>query len=210
MGGFGSGRQGGRPTADASRRVEIGWMIKTRRAIPGALVHGSLSWNCGGEPAGSISYEADMRDLDAAELRLSYTRGSEPDREHVRQTVRLTYTTPNYGGRRWWMVCPYSGRRVGKLYLPAWGDRFAGRVAWRLGYQCQRVERSQRPFEKLFRLQKKLGCDQGWEAGLYRPKGMWRRTFERHLDRYFELDEQCGAAMGSVLDRLTNGEWRKG
>ena len=36
-----------------------------------------------------------------------------------------------------------------------------------------------------------LGCDAGWEAGLYRPKGMWHRTFDRHFERYLELDDEC-------------------
>lgn len=202
MGGFGSGRTGGRPTADASRRIDLAWLIRTGRAVPGSLRYGSLSWNIGGEPAGSISYEADMRDLDAPELRLSFTRGSEPDREHVRQTVRLTWTRPHYGGRRWWFTCPYSGRRAGKLYLPPWGDRFAGRAAWRLGYQSQRVEHSQRPFDAMFRLQKKLGCNEGYDGGLFRPKGMHRRTFERHLDRYLELDAQCAVTMCGLVNRL--------
>ncbi len=108
-----------------SKRIDLAWMIRTGRAHPGSLCWGTLSWNCGGEPAGSISYEADMRDPYNSELRLSYTRGSEPDREHVKQTVRPTFTKPNYGGRRWWMICPYRHIRVGKLYLPAGGDRFA-------------------------------------------------------------------------------------
>lgn len=202
MGGFNSGRTGGRPTADMSKRIDIAWMIRKRLAVPGCMVAGTLRWNIGGDPAGSISYTADMTDLDAAELRLSYTRGEGDEREHVKQRVRMTYTEPNYGGRRWWMICPYRGNRCGKLYLPNWGDRFAGRQAWRLGYRSQRVAHRDRPFEKLFRLQKKLGCDQGWEAGLYRPKGMHRRTFERHLERYWELDERCGAEMMGLLARL--------
>lgn len=201
MGGMGSGRHGGRPTADMCNRIDIAWMIRTKRVIPGCLVTGSLTWTCGGHPAGSVGYEADMRQPDGGELRLIYTRGSGADKEHVRQTIRLTYTEPNYGGRRWWMICPYSGRRVGKLYLPRGGDRFAGRMAWRLGYQSQRVERSQRPFEALFRLQRKLGCEQGWEAPLIKPKGMWWRTFDRHLDRYEGLDERCAVAMAGVFGR---------
>lgn len=202
MGGFGSGRQGGRPTADLSRRIDIAWMIGTGRAVPGQWISGMLSWNLGGEPSGSISYEADMRDPEAAELRLSYTRGPESARESVRQVIRLTYTEPHFGGRRWWMICPYRHNRVGKLYMPNGGDRFAGRVAWRLGYQSQRVAHRDRPFEKLFRLQKKLGCSQGWEAGLFRPKGMWHRTFERHLARYWKLDEQCAGEMMALMSRL--------
>lgn len=202
MGGWGSGRSGGRPTADASKRIDIGWMIRTGRAVPGQWLRGTLSWSSGGLPAGWISYEADMRDLDAAELRLSYTREGEPDRESVKQTVRLVYTLPNYGGRRWWMICPYRHNRVGKLYLPNGGDRFAGRHAWRLGYQSQRLAHRDRPFEKLFRLQKKLGCDQGYEMGIYRPKGMWRRTYDRHWQEYEAIERECDFEMALVMDRF--------
>ncbi len=143
-----------------------------------------------------------MRDPHASELRLSYNRTANAEREEVRQAIRLVYTEPNYGGRRWWMICPYSGRRVGKLYLPNGGDRFASRKAWRLGYHSQRVARRDRPFEKLFRLQRKLGSEQGWEAHLRRPKGMHQKTFERHLERYYELDAECGVEMMRLIGLL--------
>ena len=202
MGGYNSGRWGGRPTTNMSLRIDIAWMIRTGRARPGALVTGTLSWSIGTEAAGSINYRADMCDPTLSYLHLSYQRTGDGQRETAMQSIRLEFTEPNYGGRRWWMVCPSRDVRVGKLYKPNGGDCFAGRKAWRLGYNSQRIEHSQRPFEKLFRLQRKLGQEQGWDAGLERPKGMWHRTFERHLDRYDELDEQCGLAMAGVVLRL--------
>ncbi len=202
MGGFGSGRYSGRPTANMSKRIDIAWMIRVGWAVPGRQTSGILRWSVGDEPTGSISYVADMTDPAASELRLSYTRGEGANRENVTQTVRLTSTEPNYGGRRWWMICPYRGNRVGKLYMPNGGDRFAGRRAWRLGYNSQRVAHSDRPFEKLFRLQRKLGSEQGWEAYPTRPKGMWRRTYERHLERYEQLDAECNLGMFSLLSRM--------
>jgi hypothetical protein len=206
MGGFGSGSYGGRPTADASLRIDLAWMLRTGRARHGAFLAGSLNWTCGGEPSGSIGYRAIMHQPGEERLELFYTRGSGADAEQISQTVRLCHTVPHYGGKRWWMICPYRHNRVGKLYLPPGGDRFASRQAWRLGYQCQRDAARDRPFERLFRLQKKLGCDQGWEAGLQRPKGMWNRTFDRHLERYWELDEECAIEMASMMARL--GGWR--
>ena len=144
-------------------------------------------------------------------LELKYTRGSGDDAETINQTVRLTFTEPNYGGKRWWMVCPYRNIRVGKLYLPPGGDRFASRKAWRLSYQSQRDAARDRPFERLFRLQKKLGCELGWGNYPTRPKGMWWRTYERHMDEYWERDAQCAVEMASMMARLTGrlGEgWR--
>lgn len=202
MGGYGSGRYGGRPTADASLRIDLAWMLRTGRASAGAWRSGSLSWNRGGEDAGSINYQAIMHEPGTERLELAYMRGSGDDREQVRQTVRLCHTVPHYGGRRWWMICPYRNIRVGKLYLPPGGDRFASRQAWRLGYQCQRDAARDRPFERLSRLQKKLGSEQLWGAGLLRPKGMWHRTFERHLERYWELDEECAAVIMAMSLRL--------
>jgi hypothetical protein len=185
-----------------SKKVDLAWMIRTERAVPGQWISGSLSWNCGGEPAGSIGYVANMEDPHDSYLRLNYWRGSGDEREHVDQQIHLVFTEPNFGGRRWWMICPFRGNRVAKLYLPNWGDRFAGRRAWRLGYQSQRVAHRDRPFEKLFRLQRKLGSEQGWEAGLRRPKGMHLKTFERHLDRYEELDAECAAHMMAWIGLL--------
>lgn len=202
MGGWGSGRTSGRPTVDASLRIDLAWMFRTGRAKAGAHLFGSLHWTCGGEPSGSITYSAIMDTPGEERLELTFTRGSGDGREHVRQTVRLCFTRPQYGGKRWWMICPYRHIRVGKLYLPPGGDRFASRQAWRLGYQCQRDAARDRPFERLFRLQKKLGCNQGWEAGLRRPKGMWNRTFERHLERYMDLDAECAVEVMAMMGRF--------
>ena len=79
------------------------------------------------------------------------------------------------------------------------GIAFASRQAWRLGYQSQRHASRDRPFEALSRLQKKLGCNEGWEQPIQRPKGMWRRTFRRHEERYWELDAECAAQMMVVI-----------
>ncbi len=202
MGGWGSGRSGGRPTADASLRIDLAWMLRTGQAKEGAHISGTLRWTCRGEPSGSITYTASMHQPGEERLELSYSRGSGDEQEQVRQTVRLCHTVPRYGGKRWWMICPFRHIRVGKLYLPPGGDRFASRQAWRLGYQSQRDAARDRPFERLARLQKKVGSEQGWETPLKRPKGMWNRTFERHLKRYWQLDEQCAAEMMVMMLRL--------
>jgi hypothetical protein len=202
MGGYGSGNSTGRPTADASLRVDIGWMIRTRRVVPGSLMSGTLHWTLGGEPSGSISYRADMLDCTNAKLTLIYTRGSGDGKEDVRQDIRLTSTSPHYGGSRWWMICPFRGHRVGKLYLPGGGDRFASRKAWRLGYQSQRTAWHDRPFARVQRIQARLGCRQGYEEWIRRPKGMWHRTFARHWAEFEAANKQCDRIMDTILARL--------
>lgn len=121
MGGFGSGRGGGRPTAEQSLRIDLAWMLREGLAREGSKVPGTLRWNCGGEPAGSISYVANMSEPGDEGLLLKFSRGEGGGSESVEQRLRLTYTEPNFGGKRWWMICPYRGLRVGKLYLPPGG-----------------------------------------------------------------------------------------
>lgn len=201
MGGYNSGRRNGRPIAEDSMRIDLAWMIRNARAVPGHYVSGVLRWSSRGASIGSISYVADMCDGDSGRLTLSYRRGKSGDMKEVEQVVPLSCTPLYFGGRRWWMHCPISKRRVGKLYLPLGGDVFASRGAWRLGYRSQRVSGRDKPFERLFRLQRKLGHEEGWEAGLRRPKGMWQRTFERHFDRYIDLEGECDMIMQGLLER---------
>jgi len=64
-------------------------------------------------------------------IRLEYTitnhRSGEPFPVDYR--VELATTRPHFGGLRWWFVCPFSGRRVRKLYLHRVSEYFASRQA---------------------------------------------------------------------------------
>lgn len=177
-------------------------MLRTGRACEGTHVWGNLHWTCGGQDAGSISYAAKMHEPGCERLELTFTNIRQGGREKMRQTITLTHTQPNYGGKRWWMLCPVNGRRVAKLYLPCGGDIFASRKAWQLGYQSQREGRRDRAFGRLFQLQKKLGCNQGWEQPIFKPKGMWERTWQRHLAEYYALDAECAMEMMGLISRL--------
>lgn len=199
MGGWGSGRQYGKPVAEECLRVDLGWMLRKGLALPGSYRTGTLSWSCGGQPSGSVSYKADMTDPDNSRLILTYTRGTGDDAEYVVQDIALTYSLPHYGGRRWWMICPYRGHRISILYKPGNGDRFASRKAWRVHYKSQRVAGRDKPFEALFKIQKRLGCEEGWEMPIRRPKGMWHRTYARLENRYWDLNDQCTLQMMAMI-----------
>ena len=91
-------------------------------------------------PHATIRYEADLRDTDNAWLWLHYRANGEA----VNYKVQLVTTKPNYGGRRWWFICPIvrrdggPPRRVAKLYLPSGSKYFGSREAYGLTYtSCQ-------------------------------------------------------------------------
>ena len=197
MGGFGSGRYGGRPLTGQCLYLELGWMLKTGRAKDGAHIDNVLSWHCGGEESGSVRCSARMDQPECERLELSWRLISTG--EQVRQTIDLDYTEPNYGGKRWWLVCPYQGTRANKLYLPSGGSKFASRQAYRLGYRSQRLTPADQTFERLFRLQRKLGSPEGWGGILLRPKGMWRRTYDRHFEQWMDLEDDCNRVAAAIM-----------
>lgn len=183
-------------------RIDLGWMIRAGLAMPGRDKTGTLNWTYDGDPAGSLSYEARMADADNARLVLTFTRKMDGKPDDVRQEIRLVCTRPHFGGQRWWMICPYQGHRIGKLYLPNGAGRFASRTAWRVGYRSQQSASRDRPFDRLNRLQRRLGCREGYDALIKRPKGMWHRTHERHEARYRELSRACDSEMMAALEIL--------
>jgi hypothetical protein len=70
--------------------------------------------------------------------------------------VQLVTTKPNYGGHRWWFICPIvrrdggPPRRVAKLYLPSGCKYFGSREAYGLTYtSCQESGKSRGLFRRL-------------------------------------------------------------
>jgi hypothetical protein len=72
------------------------------------------------------------------------TRDDRKRDRSVRDRIRLVWTVPTYGGQRWWFLCPRTGRRTTKLYVPDGGRHFWSRDAYGLGYACQREDRFSR------------------------------------------------------------------
>lgn len=179
-------------------------LMKRRAWIQnGGCGSGTLRWSVNGHETGSIGYSYNMGEPDYGwmELRFTWTPyGREP--QPVTQRIALSCSRPNYGGQRWWLLCPVTNERVTKLHLPPGGGKFASREAWGLGYKSQRVSRSDRTLQKLFKLQEKLGGELGWDQGLSKPKGMWRRTYDQHLEQYHRLDGMVTVDMMRMFGML--------
>ena len=81
---------------------------------PGSYVAGTMQWTLTrtGEERANISYVANLVDPADAWVRLIYTSttratGAKVDNDY---RVRLETTRPNFGGLRWWFLCPITGR----------------------------------------------------------------------------------------------------
>jgi hypothetical protein len=182
--------------------LDLAGLMRLGPIREGMTAHGELAWSQNGEQIQAIRFRLHLRRVDEASLTLQYQlcSANRQPRE-ISQEIQLAHTRPNFGGRRWWLRCPVTGERARTLYLPPAGERFASRKAWGLAYRVETLNRFDRPFEKLFRAQRRLGHPQSLAAGLERPKGMWRRTFARHAKRFAVLDLNCAEKISVMIER---------
>jgi hypothetical protein len=115
-------------------------------------------------------------------MRLRYTTtqwdGTKHDAEYW---VGLATTPQPFDGRRWWWVCPRTGERVSKLYLPPGALTFASRRAYRLAYRSQRETPHDRAIRRAFKLHHRLGATGGIGDPIPKPKSMrWERRRDLH------------------------------
>jgi hypothetical protein len=167
LGGLGSGWQGSKKaTVECSLVLTASDLIRKKALVPGAWTRGSWGWTYEGEdrPHATIGYEANLTDLENGWLRLHYRRNEQA----VDYKVRLETTRPNFGGLRWWFICPLvrrdggPPRRVAKLYLPPGGTYFGSREGYGLTYtSCQESR-------KLHGLCRRLAAEMGMDEATVR------------------------------------------
>jgi len=155
MGGYGSGWRGQKKaTVEDALVLTASSLVRKKALVPGVWTVGTWGWTYEGEkvPHATIGYEADLTDEGNACLRLHYRRNAEA----VDYKVRVVTTVPNYGGRRWWFICPLlrddggPPRRVAKLYLPPGSKYFGSREGYGLTYtSCQESGRHRALFRRL-------------------------------------------------------------
>ncbi len=130
MGGRLSGRSGGRPTIEGCGAIMLSldelMAMRRGRDVFGVVCSGQVASNpysinvavrLGPEMQGGLTI---------THLAFNHLSSEVPAASY---TVDLVAVPGQFGGRRWFMLCPRSGRRVLKLYLPNGAPWFAGREA---------------------------------------------------------------------------------
>lgn len=173
----------------------------------GFTTSGSWRWTREGEEIASVAYLATLGD-DAGTLTLDYSQHDRNtgDSKVIVCSILLVTLPCRYGGRIWYFICPYTGRRARKLYK--WGpiDWFCHREAIKPKptYASQRCGGSDRIMAQRWALRYKLG-DQ--YSDLFdepmKPKWMRWRTFQRYLDRDAELDARESVYFVRLFGRLS-------
>lgn len=182
MGGHGSGRKGGRPTVESCLTLNLSHLFKSGALKPGAAISDVLRWTNvrTGQEVASVGFEAQLGTEDGLiRLRWTSTDHRSGEKRQCETSIALTTSLQHFGGRRWYFLCPRTGRRATRLHLPSGADAFATQAAHRLGYRSQCQTPYDRAVCQAFKLRERLGDHNPIGSYVDRPKGMHRRTFER-------------------------------
>ncbi len=187
MGGYGSGRRiDSKKTTESQCQIDVRVMKKQGALVPGAT--GKISWQHCDKETGSIGYRTEDK-----RLILNYQRRQKDgDWQSIEQVIPLTWTYPNYGGKRTWFLCPHCCRRVAIVYG---GNYFFCRCCHNLSYSCQQESRE----DRLMRRARTIRCRLGGGANLLepfplKPKNMHWKTYEE-LRREAETAHQKSLAL---------------
>ena len=201
MGGYGSGRPGGKAKVESCCSLDVNLLSKAGCLRPG--FEGGLEWSAGGEQVARIGLIAT-----ASQLILSYRAScNDGDWVSVEETVPLARSSCRFGGMRSFFVCPGEkdgrpcGRRVTKLYLG--GRYFLCRHCYGLAYASQSEARPYRLQRRADKRKTALGGGPGSSSLLPKPKGMHWRTYNRYVDEIQAAEAQAFSAflMGRRLGK---------
>ena len=180
------GRPLQRYPVESAYRLDLAKLRRWGWLRPGNLTTGTMRW---AYPWGDPEEALVTLNLGPAQILSVQFKGE------AAQLIHLESSPQRFGGVRWWLVCPSSGRRCRVLYKPNGGRSFASRQAWGLVYRTQQMSPADRATHRMHTLAEPLGGDCDMPL---KPKWMRWRTFERKAEKLAEAER---AADGYFLER---------
>ncbi|ANY85147.1 hypothetical protein BB934_43915 (plasmid) [Microvirga ossetica] len=196
---------GGRPTVENSITLDVRHLPRAGLVL-GRTQSGTLQWMwSNNRPSCQAAYQAHLGE-DTGLLHLMNITCFDPYGRfgHLpSQSIRLVATTPPYGGRRWWFVCPQTGQRVMKLHLPPDARVFASRQAYGLGYAIQREGAGEQARRRARRARARIGGSSNLLEKLpTKPKWMRWATYWRYVEACHQADRQTLAFLISSTEKM--------
>ena len=162
-----------RNTVEECLSLDTAWL--NRNGYFSGYRSGSIQWkDSAGDVSSSIgivvSVDAESNLDSYVQFNYTVSNNFNGEKKNKDYKIHLDATRCNFGGVRYWFVCPlsvedqYCGKRVGKIYLPPGGDYFGCRYCYDLTYRCQKEHDSRldrllnNPAEFLAQLESKKNC----------------------------------------------------
>lgn len=132
---------------DLNKKIDLAWLKK--KNLLNGYASTDIIWTTtsawGKTRKSSASINIDTSNPDNKYLRIYYTQTNRDtgDKRDFDYKILITTTPCNYGGTRYWFICPwykngiYCGKRVRVLYMG--GDYFACRHCYNLTYDSRNI-----------------------------------------------------------------------
>jgi len=201
----------GRYYFDAKTTVEQATQLSIFKLKEFGLLRGyaatTLTWTrkLSGKQS-SIGIIVNIQDEPYVKVNYTITDRNTDEKTDYDYKINLTTTPCNFGGVRYWFVCPlsvngvYCGRRTGTLYLASGGRYFGCRHCYNLSYES----RNECRLGRFGQLRYILKADRQYEE-LYKSikRWTWRGRPTRKVRRLEKLEHKMDsavAASGLMLD----------
>jgi hypothetical protein len=190
-------RQRQRACLEGGRRLDLNRLIRIGVVKPGAAAgpHAILWTGSDQITIGTIT--ADMTGT-VGWLRIQI--GS------LDQSITLLPCPRHFGGRQWYFVCPYMGRRASVLWRPPGASVFACRQKWagQVAYASQFEGRDARAHRGQAKVKQRLIADLDpgkWDLPP-KPKWMRWRTYNRAVEKFDHYEEILDERLVAIASRL--------
>ncbi len=141
-------------TVEASLTLDIYTLVRNGYVAEQITATGEIRWSYGEhQPKATVGFVTNTVDSARPFMRLHYTSdGAQTD-----DRVELISVPQPFGGVRWWFLCPVTGTKCRKLYLPRGKRHFAGREGHGLVYESQRETPVWRAVRRADKIRARLG-----------------------------------------------------
>jgi hypothetical protein len=143
------------------------------------------TWSRSGEVIASVSYRVEAGKNGPSGLRFMYaiTDTDTGEKKDYNYVIPVDATPCNYGGKRWWYVCPLvmngrsCRRRCRIVYMPPGAEYFGCRECYQLTYESRQRHREkfyegfEKPYKAAEALQEELARARSWK----KREKLWRR-----------------------------------
>jgi len=192
MGGSGSGRWGGKPTIGRTRSYQLSTQL-LRDFIRLEYSGFRINFHCDFDEI-PVEGVIDTACLEPYLGLVHLARCDPPERQIYK--ISLTCTYPYGGGVRWWFLCPETGRRAAKLYLPLGGRRFLSRQAYSLVHDTRQMCRTSLLSRRITCVAEKLGQpSHHFYEPPEKPTRMRWRTYDRLVERWYKARDAYWATL---------------
>jgi hypothetical protein len=170
---------------DEARSIDILDLQRKEVFSKGSAWTMTSSWSRNGKVIASISFQVESDNNAPIGLRFMYTITN----NHINEKKDYSYIIPvvsthcNYGGKRWWFICPLSmngracQRRCRIIYLPPGAEYLGCRECHQLTYESRQRHREkfyegfEKPYKAAEAARKELETIRSWE----KREKIWRK-----------------------------------